>query len=210
MGVIELKIPNIPELPIITHDISDQVIPESFDSRVQWPHCKTVSEIRDQGSCGSCWAFGAAEALSDRFCIASNGKINVELSPDDLLTCCSYCGFGCHGGVPSMAWRFFEYSGVVSGGLYGTHQTCRPYEFPACEHHMSGPRPACTKPGKTPKCVHTCDKSFNRTYSEDKYHSMSAYSVANHISQIQIEILKNGPVEASMKVYSDFVHYRSG
>lgn len=33
----------------------NQEIPESFDAREQWPDCPTISEIRDQGSCGSCW-----------------------------------------------------------------------------------------------------------------------------------------------------------
>ena len=42
-------------------------IPDSFDSRNQWPKC--IHPILDQGQCGSCWAFGAVEALSDRFCI---------------------------------------------------------------------------------------------------------------------------------------------
>jgi len=30
-------------------------VPASFDAREQWPHCETIQEIRDQGSCGSCW-----------------------------------------------------------------------------------------------------------------------------------------------------------
>lgn len=41
-------------------------LPENFDSRDNWPKCPTIKEIRDQGSCGSCWAFGAVEAMSDR------------------------------------------------------------------------------------------------------------------------------------------------
>ena len=31
------------------------ILPESFDAREQWPNCPTIKEIRDQGSCGSCW-----------------------------------------------------------------------------------------------------------------------------------------------------------
>ena len=30
-------------------------IPESFDARTQWPNCPSIGEVRDQGSCGSCW-----------------------------------------------------------------------------------------------------------------------------------------------------------
>ena len=33
----------------------DVEVPASFDAREQWPHCETIQEIRDQGSCGSCW-----------------------------------------------------------------------------------------------------------------------------------------------------------
>ena len=46
--------------------ISDD-IPESFDSRVNWPNC--VPEIYDQGSCGACYAFSISTAFSMRYCI---------------------------------------------------------------------------------------------------------------------------------------------
>ena len=39
-------------------------------------------------SCGSCWAFGAVEAMSDRICIASNGAKNAHISAEDLV--CRY------------------------------------------------------------------------------------------------------------------------
>ena len=41
--------------------------PDAFDSETNWPDCaKTIGDIRDQSNCGCCWAFGGAEAASDR------------------------------------------------------------------------------------------------------------------------------------------------
>jgi len=92
--------------PYFYENVED--IPEEFDSRTQWPNCPTIQEVRDQGNCGSCWAFGAVEAMSDRVCIASQGKMVVRLSAEDLLSCCLSCGFGCNGGFPESAWNFFK------------------------------------------------------------------------------------------------------
>jgi cathepsin B len=76
-------------------------VPATFDSRSQWPGC--VHAIRDQGQCGSCWAFAATEALSDRFCIASGGRTNVVLSPEDMVSC-DKSNMGCNGGYLDRAW----------------------------------------------------------------------------------------------------------
>jgi len=43
------------QLPVRTHQIDPASLPDSFDARTQWPNCPTIREIRDQGSCGSCW-----------------------------------------------------------------------------------------------------------------------------------------------------------
>lgn len=72
----------------------DVPIPKEFDSRTAWPDCPSIRAVRDQSSCGSCWAFGAVEAISDRICVASGQKLRVLISAADLLSCCTSCGYG--------------------------------------------------------------------------------------------------------------------
>ncbi|XP_033931255.1 cathepsin B [Pseudochaenichthys georgianus] len=202
---------NGPKLPVMVQYSGDIKLAKSFDSREQWPNCPTLKEIRDQGSCGSCWAFGAAEAISDRVCIHSNAKVSVEISSEDLLTCCESCGMGCNGGYPSAAWAFWSNEGLVSGGLYDSHIGCRPYTIPPCEHHVNGSRPSCSgEEGDTPKCVSTCEAGYTPSYKADKHFGKTSYSVPSEEKQIRDEITKNGPVEGAFTVYEDFPLYKTG
>uniref|UniRef100_T1J4N3 Peptidase C1A papain C-terminal domain-containing protein n=1 Tax=Strigamia maritima TaxID=126957 RepID=T1J4N3_STRMM len=195
-------------LPEAVHKVPTN-IPDNFDSREQWPNCPTIKEVRDQGSCGSCWAFGAVEAMSDRICIHSKGNQNVHISAEDLVDCCFSCGAGCNGGYPSAAWDYWVHTGLVTGGNYNTKQGCKPYSIPECEHHSTGSRPTCNGTLPTPKCQHVCEKDYSVSYPKDKHFGSKSYSVYS-VEQIQTEIMKNGPVEAAFTVYEDFLNYKTG
>ena len=94
-----------------------RALPTDFDSRAQWKDC--VFEVKNQGKCGSCWAFAASEVLSDRLCIASEGKVKANLSPQDLVSC-DYLDMGCNGGIPMMSWITLRFKGI-------TTESCMPY-----------------------------------------------------------------------------------
>ena len=49
-------------------------IPPSFDARQQWPDCISIGTLRNQGSCGACYAMAAVEVLEDRICIAQSAR----------------------------------------------------------------------------------------------------------------------------------------
>ncbi|UYV64283.1 CTSB, partial [Cordylochernes scorpioides] len=200
---------NSDDLPTRYHDSEGIEIPESYDVREAWSQCKSVHLIRDQGPCGSCWAHGAAEAMSDRICIASKGKIQVEVSAQDLTSCCDECGYGCEGGISLEAWKYWKKSGIVSGGLY-RGEGCRPYALPPCNHHVPGPYKPCGKVVPTPPCKKECVPGYNKTYADDKSYGKNVYQVPQDEEQIQLEILKHGSISVALYVYSDLLSYKSG
>lgn len=184
-------------------------LPENFDPRDKWTNCPTLKEIRDQGNCGSCWAFGAVETMSDRICIASNATVHAHVSAEELLACCESCGMGCNGGFPGAAWEFFVNSGIVTGGQYNSHKGCQPYIIPACDHHVKGHLKPCHGDAPTPSCSKQCEKGYSKPFDADKHYGKSSYSVETE-KDIMEELVTRGPVEAAFTVYSDFLQYKKG
>lgn len=70
--------------PLI-HNLEGVEIPESFDSRQQWPECPTIREIRDQGSCGSCWVSDLLIRICNNTIIIISNCFLVSLTNIDLL-----------------------------------------------------------------------------------------------------------------------------
>jgi len=212
-GLMGTKISKEKTLPVRTHEDLKIDLPDEFDARTQWNKCPSISEIRDQSSCGSCWALAAVESMSDRHCIHKDGEL-FHYSAEDLLSCCTgffECGNGCNGGYPGRAMDYWKSHGIVSGGQYGSKEGCRPYSLQKCEHHVSGPLPNCDQfHYNTPECKKECESSYDKTYEEDKKYAKEAYSVGSSEESIMKDIMTNGPVEASFTVYSDFVNYKSG
>jgi cathepsin B len=196
MGV-KLGGPQLPEKTVFENVNA----PEIFDSRTNWPNCPTMKVIRDQSACGTCWAFGAAEAISDRYC-AAGLSANLSVSSADIGFCCGFsCGDGCDGGYPSGAWNYWVKQGVVDEGCY-------PYPFPSCDHHVPDSKNPCPKDEyPTPNCPKRC--SNGQDWAKSKHFGDKAYSVRGE-ANIMNEIASHGPVETAFSVYQDFLTYKTG
>ncbi|KAK7071918.1 hypothetical protein SK128_018896 [Halocaridina rubra] len=176
-------------------------IPFSFDAREQWPDCPSIFEIRDQGNCGSCWAVAAVSVMSDRACIHSQGQENFRYSDENLLACCNTCGLGCNGGLLSPAFNYWVNHGIVSGGTYGSNEGCQSYSIPPSGYYKYTP---------TPDCQLQCHPDHGVNYEDDLRFGLTAYRLYPNVTEIQYEVMINGPVEVSFHVFEDFYSYTSG
>merc|ERR1719161_3139287 len=103
--------------PITTGDRGPRItvgdIPDAFDARQKWPSCQ--KPVRDQSKCGSCWAFGAAETLTDNLCVL--GVSASVLSPQDLISCDSK-DHACKGGTLPSAWSYIASNGLIDDSSF--------------------------------------------------------------------------------------------
>jgi len=182
-------------------EVNVEDLPDTFDPRTKWPTCSTMNVIRDQSACGTCWAFGAAEAISDRYCTYGINK-NLSVSAADIGFCCGFsCGDGCDGGYPSSAFSYWVNKGVVD-------EDCYPYPFPSCDHHVPNSKNPCpSNEYPSPSCPNKC-KNGN-SWGSSKHHGSKSFSVSGEQKLMQ-ELYTNGPIEVAFSVYQDFLAYKSG
>lgn len=80
-------------------------LPLSFNAVYENNWAGYITPIHDQGWCGSSWAISTATVASDRFGIHTKGKEDVNLSPQQLLSCVRKQS-GCSGGHLDWAWNY--------------------------------------------------------------------------------------------------------
>ncbi|CAD7088589.1 unnamed protein product [Hermetia illucens] len=87
--------------------VADNELPESIDFREKG----YVTPVKDQGDCGSCWAFSAVGAIEGQLYEAT--KKLVTLSEQELVDC-SESNFGCFGGWMKSAFKDLRKLGGIA------------------------------------------------------------------------------------------------
>jgi len=103
----------------------------SLPKSVDWRERGVVSPVKNQGGCGSCWAFASTETVESAVAIAT-GKNPPVLSPQELVSCapnpddCGGTG-GCQGSTEPLAFQYVQKVGMTTEAIYpyqGTTGTC--------------------------------------------------------------------------------------
>ncbi|XP_058054354.1 uncharacterized peptidase C1-like protein F26E4.3 isoform X1 [Anopheles bellator] len=164
-------------------------LPSQFDASEHWPGL--INGARDQGWCGSSWAFSTTTMASDRFAILSKGRELVQLAPQQMLACVRGQQ-RCNGGHLDKAWQYLRKVGVVN-------EECHPYVAAKNECKINADDTLVSAGCELP--IHV-----NRTAL---YRMGPAYSLNNE-TDIMTEIKERGTVQAILRVYRDFFSYKSG
>ncbi|XP_050225494.1 vignain [Mercurialis annua] len=85
---------------------------DSVPTSVDWRKKGAVTAVKDQGQCGSCWAFSTVVAVEGINQIKTN-KL-VSLSEQELVDCDIEQNQGCNGGLMDIAFEFIQRKGGIT------------------------------------------------------------------------------------------------
>ncbi len=141
-----------------------------------------VTGVRNQGGCGSCWAFAATAGLESSVLISSNSP-NVDLNlSEQVMVSCSGAG-SCGGGSVDQAANFVRDTGLPQ-------ESC--YYYTATDG----------------SCGYACSNWQASTYKIKSWSYVATSSPT--VDGLKNGLASYGPLPTTMAVYNDFFYYSGG
>ncbi len=156
----------------VTVAVMEGELPESFDWRDEdgqdW-----VTPVKDQGACGSCWAFAAVATVEAQYNIfTQDPALDLDLSEQYLVSDCCACG-DCDGGDTDCALKLARDQGIPD-------EPCLRYIQTDCA------------------CEQRCPDWSDRLYTIDATGYVSA-----DVATIKEYLMDKGPLSAYMGLGSE-------
>ena len=143
-----------------------------------------VSSVKNQGSCGSCWAFAACGALESVREIHNDTECRIENLSEQFMVSCCKANSGCDGGNPTKTANCLRDTGTVS-------EACFPYS------------------ATDESCDNRCEDWADELRDISAWSWASSYPRFPTLTELKSAV-KQAPVWTTLTVYADFYAYKSG
>jgi len=141
-----------------------------------------VTSVKNQGSCGSCWIFGATAAFETQINIdANDSALDFDASEQKILSCLSG-GWGCGGGDPKSALKHIRDDGIPN-------EACMPY-------HANDDIP----------CSEACSDWESNAWSLKTIGIPGSHTTDSYKAILE----NNGPMVVVLSVGEDLFYYKGG
>lgn len=165
--------------PMLEMSVYESVLPSSWD----WRDLDGVTPVKNQGSCGSCWAFGTVAVLESAVKIQCGITENLS---EQFLVSCNTSGWGCGGG-----WYAHDYHmnklGIGQSEAGAVLESSAPYV------------------GKATSCA-----AYGHPYKIASWSYVPSSTGMPSVSAIKQAIVDYGPVGSTVCVGPLLSAYRSG
>lgn len=167
---------------MVAPNAGEATLPSRFDWRSYNGH-NYVSPIKNQGGCGSCWAFATVAALESKAMITLNlPDNNLDLSEQIVLSCSK--ADSCDGGWPDQASNFLKSTGSAAETYY-------PYTE------------------RNGNCTTAATGWQNNSYKINNWQYVSR-NASPSVSTLKNALYTQGPLSTTLMVYEDFYSYADG
>ncbi|MHC4545661.1 MAG: C1 family peptidase [Planctomycetota bacterium] len=159
----------------ITNSITSAQLPDHFDWR-DVNGKNYMSPVKDQGICGSCWAFSAVGTVEAQYNIFWDWpEYDIDLSEEYLVSSC-FPNYHCTGGWHYAALNFIKNTGI-------TDEACFPYVDSDCNMVCCNTTCPCTYGCSNATCdePYRCSAWSDRLWKIDEYLFVPYYNIKNYI-----------------------------